>query len=109
MAKKKKADPRDLEAVVKKLIEDVGDDRERLVSFTEGLIATYDGEKAVGIAEYVAKLADALTKQHAITASLVKSLAKAAPNESDGSDDFDNIQDQIGMPFKPIEVDDGSN
>lgn len=108
MAKKskKKAD-QDLGSEVDLLIKEVGDDRDRLVKFLESLIKEYEGEKAVGIAEYVAKLADALTRQHQVKASVVKALAKSNPSDDDN--DLDELHDKIGLPFKAEEVDDGTN
>lgn len=110
MAKKKakKTEPRDLSAEVDRLIQDVGDDRDILLKFLEGLISEYDGEKAVGIAEYVAKLADALTRQHQVKAAVVKALAKTGPSEDD-EDELDELNNEIGLPFKNEEVDDGAN
>lgn len=106
MAKKsKKSDVNEVGSLVDKLISDVADDRERLTKFMDGLIDEYDGEKAVGIAEYVAKLSDALTKQHQVKALAVKSLMKSLPEDDDG---FDDINKEIGMPFK-LEESDGSN
>lgn len=110
MAKKaKKSEPKDLSAEVDRLIKEVGDDRDILLKFLEGLISEYDGEKAVGIAEYVAKLADALTRQHQVKAAVVKALAKANPSSSDEDDELDEINDAIGLPFKVEEIDDGAN
>ena len=109
MAKKKsKADPKDLGPIVDKMIDEVGDDRNRLVKFLDGLIDDYDGEKAVGIAEYVAKLADALTRQHQVKTAVINAISKSTPGEDDESD-LDDIQDKIGLPFQQKEVDDGSN
>lgn len=109
MAKKnKKSDPKDLGNVVDELISEVGEDRDRLVKFLDGLITEYDGDKAVGIAEYVAKLADALTRQHQVKTAVVKALAKQAP-EDDGDDELDEIHKEIGLPFKAEDADDGAN
>lgn len=105
MAKKGKKNS-DLTETVDRIIEEVGEDRERLVNFLEGLISEYGGEKSVGIAEYVAKIADALTRQHQVKASVVKSLTKVTTDDED--DDFGDVQNQIGMPFK-VEADDGAN
>lgn len=109
MAKKtKKADDGELGPIVDKLISEVGDDRERLVNFLDKLIQNYDGESAVGIAEYVAKLADALTRQHQVKTSVVKALAKQGVKDDD-SDDLDGITDKIGLPFKNEAEDDSAN
>lgn len=110
MAKKsKKNDPKDLGKIVDELISEVGSDRDRLVKFIDNLISDYDGEKAVGIAEYVAKLADAMTRQHQVKTSVVKALAKSNPGDEEDSSDFEEIQKEIGLPFKVEEVDDGAN
>lgn len=110
MAKKtKKSDPRDLAAEVDRLVKEVGADRDILLKFLEGLISEYDGEKAVGIAEYVAKLADALTRQHQVKASVMKALAKASSIPDDDADELDELHDKIGLPFKPEELDDDVN
>jgi hypothetical protein len=107
--KAKKSEQRDLAAEVDRLIKEVGDDRDLLLGFLEGLISEYDGEKAVGIAEYVAKLADALTRQHQVKAAVVKALAKASPSSDEDEDELDELQDKIGLPFKVEEIDDGAN
>lgn len=109
MAKKKKGDFKDLGARVDELIKEVGDDREMLVTFLEGLISEYSGDKAVGIAEYVAKLADALTRQHQVKAAVVKALAKSDVSAEDDEVELDELHDKIGLPFKVEEADDGSN
>lgn len=108
--KKKKNDGPDLGQVVDKLISEVGDDRTRLVEFLDKLISAYDDDegKSVGIAEYVAKLADALTKQHQVKASMLKIISKSQP-EGDDEMDLDGLQDEIGLPFKPEGTDDGAN
>lgn len=98
MGKKTKKDETELSKTVDKLIKDVGEDRDVLVKFLKDLISEYDGEKAVGIAEYVAKLADALTRQNQVRVATIKAAAKQAPEEID--DDLDEIADGIGMPFK---------
>lgn len=109
MAKKaKKSEPRDLSAEVDRLIQEVGDDRDVLLKFLEGLISEYDGEKAVGIAEYVAKLADALTRQHQVKAAVIKAALAKATQSSD-ENELDELHGKIGLPFKTEEVDDGSN
>lgn len=103
----KKDDPdRHLAEIVEDLIADVGDDRQRLTGFLDELISNYRGEQAVGIAEYVAKLMDAATRQHQVKASLVKTLTKRAP--ADGESENDEIANEIGLPFKE-ELEDGSN
>lgn len=105
MEKKDDAD-RHLAEIVEDLIADVGDDRQRLTSFLDGLIKSFSGDQAVGIAEYVAKLMDAATRQHQVKAALVKTLARRAP--ADGDSENDEIANEIGLPFKE-ELEDGSN
>lgn len=104
---KKDDGERHLAEIVEDLIADVGDDRQRLTSFMDGLIASYTGEQAVGIAEYVAKLMDAATRQHQVKASLVKALVKRTSTQDDGFDQ-DDIAQEIGLPFKE-DLEDGSN
>ena len=110
MAKKKnkKSDVPDLSEVVDKLVAEVGDDRDRLVKFLNDLISEYDGEKAVGIAEYVAKLADALTKQHQVKVAMLKTISKVDPKDDDDMD-LEGLNNEIGLPFKSEATDDGSN
>ena len=106
MAKKKtkKSDEeKDLGELVDGLITEVGDDRQRLVKFLDNLISQYDGDQAVGIAEYVAKLVDALTRQHQVKAATIKALAKRAPTEQ--GPDLDEISREIGLPFEDGDVD----
>jgi hypothetical protein len=105
VAKKKKADEKDLGELVDELVSEVGADRDRLTKFLDNLITQYDGDQAVGIAEYVAKLVDALTRQHQVKASAIKVLAKEAPKDDDQG--LDDIAHEIGMPFE--ELDDGGN
>lgn len=106
MEKKDDSD-RHLAEIVEDLIADVGDDRQRLTGFLDGLISNYPGEQSVGIAEYVAKLIDAATRQHQVKAALVKALVKKAPTADDGFDQ-DDIAQEIGLPFKE-DLEDGSN
>lgn len=95
----------DLHETVKKLIDDVSEDREMLVDFTKDLINNFTGEQAVGIAEYVSKLADALTRQNQVRVAALKAAEKVLNQESD--DDANSIHDSIGLPFEDHE--EGSN
>lgn len=104
---KKDDSARHLSEIVEDLITDVGDDRARLTSFLDDLISSYKGEHAVGIAEYVAKLMDAATRQHQVKASLVKALVKRG-SLADDSSEQDEIDREIGLPFSE-ELEDGSN
>lgn len=97
---------RHIAELVEDLISDVGDDRQRLTAFLDDLMASYKGEGTVAIAEYVAKLVDAATRQHQVKVGIVKALAKAIP---EGSDERDEIAGEIGLPFKDEVIGDGSN
>jgi hypothetical protein len=103
---KKSDQDRHLSELVEDLIADVGSDRERLTGFLDGLISTYPGEGAVGIAEYVAKLFEAATRQHQVKVGIIKAMSKSLPDESDDTDD---INSEIGLPFKDEVIEDGSN
>jgi hypothetical protein len=102
---KKKDD--DLSDKVDELIKNVGEDRERLTSFLDDLISNYSGETAVGIAEYVAKLADALTRQNQVKVGLIKALVKK-PADAEKTE-IDELHEEIGLPFNDEELDEGSN
>lgn len=105
----KKNDSEDLEKVVSKLIKDVGEDRGLLLDFLKNLIESYQGEQAVGVAEYVAKLADALTRQNQVRVATIKALAKSQPID-DEQGELDELQKQIGLPFEDdSDLDEGSN
>lgn len=106
-AKAKSDSSKDLSSIVDGLIKEVGDDRDRLVKFLDGLISEYEGEKSVGIAEYVAKLADALTRQQQVKAAVVKSLVRSTPSVGD-DDELDVLQNEIGLPFEK-DSDSGAN
>ena len=108
VAKKKIKDEKDVGDLVSDLIADVGADRDRLVSFLDSLISQYNGDQSVGIAEYVAKLADALTRQHAIKAGTIKALLSKKIGTDEEQMDLDELSDEIGKPFE-IEESDGSN
>lgn len=95
----------DLAAIVDGLIKDVGEDRDRLTSFLDALVSEY-ADSSAGIAEHVAKLLDAATRQHQVKVALVKSLSRV-PSEDDGDAEVDEISREIGMPFS--EAEDGSN
>lgn len=100
-------DQKDLGKVVDDLIKDVGEDRDRLVEFLENLISNYSGEQSVGIAEYVAKLADALTRQNQVRVATIKALAKTPPKD-DSEEEMEEIHKEIGLPFED-EIDEGAN
>ena len=108
MAKKQKKDDDTLSDIVDKLIDDVGDDRDRLISFLDDLLTEHKDQPA-GIAEYVAKLIDASTKQHQVKVSMLKALSKNAPTAADeDADELDEIHKEIGLPFDEG-LDEGSN
>ena len=102
----KKNEGKNLDQLVNDLISNVGEDRDRLVSFLEDLISSYSGDKSVGIAEYVAKLADALTRQNQVKVATLKALSKS--QSSTKNDDSNSIYDEIGLPFSDSEVDGGN-
>jgi len=107
VAKKQKKDDT-LSDIVDKLIDDVGDDRDRLISFLDDLLTEHKDQPA-GIAEYVAKLVDASTRQHQVKVSMIKALAKNGPTaEEDDADELDEIHKEIGLPFDEG-LDEGSN
>ena len=109
MAKKKKAnDDVELEKLVEELTADVNEDREVIVSFLKDMIANYDKDQYVGIAEYVAKLADALTRQNQVRVAAAKTLGKKGPAD-ESKPDMDEIHEEVGLPFEDEEFDEGSN
>lgn len=107
MGKKKKTPPDDLSKLVDKLVEDVNADRDVVVNFMKQMIAEYTPDHYVGIAEYVAKLADAATRQNQVKAAAVKALSKNQ-NVGEQETDMDEIHEEIGLPFED-EFDEGSN
>ena len=100
-----KKDDSELARIVRELTDDVNADRDRLTEFVDGLISDYQGERAAGIAEYVAKLSEALTRQNQVKVAALKALVKAASSEDDDDDDFSH---EIGPAFES-DVDEGSN
>ncbi len=109
MATKKKKGDEGLEKIVEDLLKDVGDDRSVLESFLKEMIASYNPDQYVGIAEYVAKLADAMTKQNQVRAAAAKALLKKNEGASDDETDMDEIHKTVGLPFEDETVEDGSN
>lgn len=104
----KKDEQTKLAKKVESLLKDVGDDRDTLREFLQELISNYTGEQAVGIAEYVAKIADSLTRQNQVKAAALKTLLKEEPDDSD--DELDQLHETIGKPFDDDdELGDGSN
>lgn len=101
-----KKNENDLATVVDELIRDVGDDRDRLVEFLDTLISNHQGERAAGIAELVAKLADALTKQNQVKVATLKAISKVSSEDED--DDEDDYSRDIGPAFLG-DRDEGSN
>lgn len=108
MAKKKTQSELDLEQLVEDLTKDVNEDRDVLVNFLKDMISNYDKDQYVGIAEYVAKLADALTRQNQVRVSTLKTIAKGA-SVDESKPDMDEIHEQVGLPFEDEEFDGGSN
>jgi hypothetical protein len=103
----KKNDAADLAKLVEDLIEGVGEDRARLTDFLDDLLQTFKGEQSVGIAEYVAKLMDAATRQHQVKVSMIKTLTKNSPAD-DEKNEMDELRDSVGLPFE-ADADEGSN
>ncbi len=103
----KKKDDDNLGKKVDELIKNVGEDRDRLTNFLDQLISNYNGDQAVGIAEYVAKLADALTRQNQVKVGLIKALVKK-PVDGEESE-IEDLHKEIGLPFNDDELDEGSN
>lgn len=100
-----KMDDSELMKLVEELVDDVNVDRERIVEFTDQLIREYDGQSA-GIAEYVAKLTEAMTRQHHVKVATIKAVAKRLETETE--DDEDDYSSEIGPAFEH-DVDEGSN
>lgn len=90
MAKKKSAD--EVDATADELISDIETDRKKLSSFFDKLLAFED---APMLAEQVAKIADALTKQNHLRADVLKTRIK----NGKGAQQDDPIAD-FGQPFK---------
>lgn len=103
-----KKDETELSRLVQDLVDDVNVDRERLVQFTDELINEYSGDRAAGIAEYVGKLTDAMTRQHQVKVATIKALAKELSTEPNDEDDDEDFASEIGPAFNAA-VDEGSN
>lgn len=91
---------------VAKVLADAGDDRDRISKFLDDLINSVSGTEVIGIAEYVSKIADALTRQNQLRVAALKVEQKAGAAVSD--DDSDDIAGEIGLPFEQ-ELDESSN
>lgn len=104
----KKSD--DLRKLVDDLIVDAAEDRTRLSEFLDKLLEKH-GEEPGGVAEYVSKLADSLTKQMVLKVHAMKVLQKeiVAAQATDDSDDLDDISNEIGDVFGGEKQDEGSN
>ncbi len=101
-----KKDDGELAAVVKDLLENVGEDRDKLSDFIDKLLAEH-GDQPAGIAEYIAKLMDASTRQNAVKVSLIKTLVKNMPSsDQDDEEMIDEVNKIVGLPF---EDSDGAN
>lgn len=94
----------ELADLVNEILDNVGDDRERISDFLDKLINS--GESPLLIAEYVAKIAAELTKQNQVKANTVKALSKALSQDPDEMDE--DLADEIGRPFLE-DFDEGSN
>jgi hypothetical protein len=96
----------ELADLVDDILDNVGEDRERLSNFLDKLLSEH-GDQPAGIAEYVAKIAAELSRQNQVRVNTVKALGKALETPSD--DDEDGIADEIGRPFPEEDFDEGSN
>lgn len=106
MAKKKKKEQ--LNNEVDNFINDINEDRERLTQFIDKLLQEHSDQPA-GIAEYIAKLMDASTKQLQTRASMIKAIAKETDTDADEASEMNDIAKEIGMPFSDITEKDDSN
>lgn len=96
MREKRTDDP--AEDLLNELRTDIGEDRRRLSDVLDKLIkaAGDDPDRIIAVAETVAKVGDALTKQNALRVSALKALAKM--NLRDLDDEEDPFSD-IGAAF----------
>ena len=92
--------------MVDELIAEVGEDRQRLISFLDKLVSEY-ADSPGGIAEFVAKLIEASTHQHQVKVAVVKALSSRKTSVEDENDENADIASEIGMPFE--ETDESSN
>jgi hypothetical protein len=96
----------ELADLVDDILDNVGEDRERLSNFLDRLLSEHSDQPAV-IAEYVAKIAAELSRQNQVRVNTVKAFGKVLEVLSD--DDEDDITDEIGRPFPEEDFDEGSN
>lgn len=82
--------------LVEELVCDLASDRERLSGFLDRIIAFDDPHM---IAEAVAKLSDALTRQTHLRIGVIKARLKAKPSDKDGKRAAE-VFDEIGRPFQ---------
>ena len=88
----------ELAHLVEDLVNDVNVDRERIVEFTDRLISDYGEEgQSAGIAEYVAKLTEAMTRQHHVKVATIKALAKSL--EGGEPEEDEDLSSEIGPAF----------
>lgn len=85
----------DVDDLTDDLIDNLDEDRLRLTSFFDKLLGM-DSDTHM-IAEQVAKLSDALTRQSALRMEAIKAKLKARP--AGESADNDESFDEIGRPF----------
>lgn len=79
---------------IEKIIKNINDDRQILKQFLNDLINNCDVQSYVGIAEYVAKLSEALTHQYQTSIAA----AKLVKND-DNSLNSELLSNEIGLPF----------
>ena len=93
----------DLERIGKmadELVSDENADRERLSDFFDKLLLVgMEGDNAVAVAEYVAKIAEAMTRQNSMRLNTIKALKKEIPSEDQDVEDADTFE-EIGRPFE---------
>jgi hypothetical protein len=101
VAKKKEADD-----LADELLKNIDEDRERLSKFFD-LLLSVDADTHM-IAEQVAKLAEALTRQNSLRIEAIK--AKLKSRGDDSAMDDEETFDGIGSPFaREEEEEEGSN
>jgi hypothetical protein len=98
---KKNDDDEKMARLVRELIDDVGEDRNRLSDFLDTLL----GSEGVD-PEHVAKIAAELTRQNQVKVATIKALGKALAEPDDDDNEF---SEEIGRPFPEEEVGEDQN
>ncbi len=93
-----KSDDGIVEDILERIDGSIRHDRERLSEILDKLIsvAADDADRTLAVAEAVAKIADAMTKQNHLRIESAKIVAKRSGKKDDGQDAFDDI----GRPFE---------